>query len=149
MKLETRINKEIRNYSEQIFFGMNLRETFFSAAAVVASITTYFAAIPYFHVEIVSWLCILAAAPFGFLGFFHWHELSAEQIAMLLLKEACSPRIMLYKSRNVFYELEQEVQKRGNQNTYKIGKKTKKSKKKKDSTGSDSSPERKRWHLFL
>ena len=40
--MEVKINKEIREYSESIFFGLNLRQLIFSLLAMGAAVTVYF-----------------------------------------------------------------------------------------------------------
>ena len=67
--MEVRINKEVRSYTEAIFFGLNARQFIFSVIACIAALITYFVTGKFFNTEIVSWLCITAALPFGALGF--------------------------------------------------------------------------------
>jgi hypothetical protein len=67
--MEEKINQEIRNYSEVMFFGLTMRQTVFSALAVVVAVLLYFLLRPYFGLETLSWVCILGAAPFASLGF--------------------------------------------------------------------------------
>ena len=40
--MEEKINQEIRNYSEVMFFGLTMRQTVFSALAVVVAVLLYF-----------------------------------------------------------------------------------------------------------
>ena len=40
--MEVKINKEIREYSESIFFGLNLRQLIFSLLAMGAAVAVYF-----------------------------------------------------------------------------------------------------------
>ena len=63
--MEVRINKEVRSYTEAIFFGLNARQFIFSVIACIAALITYFVTGKFFNTEIVSWLCILAALPFS------------------------------------------------------------------------------------
>ena len=60
--MEEKINQEIRNYSEVMFFGLTMRQTVFSALAVVVAVLLYFLLRPYFGLETLSWVCILGAA---------------------------------------------------------------------------------------
>ena len=61
--MEVRINREIREYTESVFFGLSLRQFFFSAMACVVAVGTYFLLRPVLGLEAVSWICILAAFP--------------------------------------------------------------------------------------
>ena len=67
--MEVRINREIREYTESVFFGLSLRQFFFSAMACVVAVGTYFLLRPVLGLEAVSWICILAAFPFAMIGF--------------------------------------------------------------------------------
>lgn len=77
--MEVKINREIRNYSESIFFGLSLRQFVFSILAVGVAIVLYFVLKPYVGTETVSWMCILGAFPFAAMGFITYHGMTAEQ----------------------------------------------------------------------
>ena len=67
--LEVKINREIRDYTESMFFGLSMRQFFFSVAACGVAVVLYFILKPYFGIETLSWMCILGAAPFAAMGF--------------------------------------------------------------------------------
>ena len=67
--MEVKINREIRNYTESMFFGLSMRQFIFSVLACGVAVGLYFILRPYFGVETLSWMCILGAAPFAMLGF--------------------------------------------------------------------------------
>jgi len=105
-ELEVKINKEIRDYTEGIFFGLNMRQLIFSAIAVAAAVGTYFSLRNVLGTEIVSWLCIIAAAPFAAMGFIKYNGLTAEQFAWAWLKsEVLYPRRYSFKANNLYYNL--------------------------------------------
>ena len=64
--MEVKINREIRNYTESMFFGLSMRQFIFSILACGVAVGLYFILRPYFGVETLSWMCILGAAPFKF-----------------------------------------------------------------------------------
>ena len=104
--MEVKMNKEIRNYTEAIFFGLSLRQFFFSVIACGFSVFLYFMLKSYLSLETLSWLCILAASPFAAMGFIRYHGMSAEQIAWAWIKsEIIMPKKVCYKSKNMYYEL--------------------------------------------
>ena len=72
--MEVRINKEIRDYQESMFFGLSLRQCIFSLLAVAAAVGVYFAVHDAVGFD-VGWICILAAAPFAACGFVRYHGL--------------------------------------------------------------------------
>ena len=77
--MEVKINREIRNYTESMFFGLTMRQFVFSLLAVGVAVGLYFLLRPYVGTETVSWMCVLGAAPFAALGFVSYHGMTAEQ----------------------------------------------------------------------
>ena len=57
--MEVKINREIRNYTESMFFGLSMRQFIFSILACGVAVGLYFLLRPYFGVETLSWMCIL------------------------------------------------------------------------------------------
>ena len=101
--MEIKINKEIRNYTESMFFGLSLRQCIFSVLACGVAVGIYFGLKDIFGTETVSWLCILGAAPFAALGFISYNGMTAEQLVWAWLKsEFILPKRMLFKSENIY-----------------------------------------------
>lgn len=78
--MEVKINKEIRNYTESIFFGLSMRQCIFSALACGIAVLIYQLTIDPLGMEITSWLCILGALPFASLGFIKYQNMTTEQL---------------------------------------------------------------------
>ena len=103
--MEVKINREIRQYTESMFFGLSLRQFVFSLSAVGVAIVLYFLIKPYAGVETVSWMCILGAAPFAAMGFITYHGMTAEQFLVAWLRsEMIEPREIRFESNNYYYE---------------------------------------------
>lgn len=103
--MEVKINKEIRSYTESIFLGLNLRQCIFSVLAMGAAVGVYFGLKDTLGTETVSWLCIVAAAPFAALGFIKYNGMTAEQFAWAWLKsEVIFPKRYTCISNNLYYE---------------------------------------------
>lgn len=103
--MEVKINREIRNYTESVFFGLSLRQFFFSLCACGVAVGVYFLATPYFHKEIVSWLCILGALPFAGLGFFKYNGMPLEEFVMaFIVSEILTPKELKFEAKNIYYE---------------------------------------------
>jgi len=103
--MEVRINKEIREYTEAMFFGLSLRQFLFSVLACGAAVGLYFGLKPFLGLETLSWLCILGAVPFGILGFVKYHGMTAEQFLWAWIKsEILLPKKIGYRSQNLYYE---------------------------------------------
>lgn len=84
--MEVKINKEIRDYTEAIFFGLSLRQFIFSGLACGIAVGLYFLLHPYMSMETVSWICVLGAAPCVVFGFVKYHGMTAEQFIWAWIK---------------------------------------------------------------
>ena len=92
--MEVKINREIRNYTESMFFGLSLRQFIFSVLACGVAVGLYFLLKPHFGTETVSWVCILGAAPFAALGFVKYNGMTAEKFIWAWIKSC-----LLYTSQ--------------------------------------------------
>ena len=104
--MEVKINLEIRNYTESVFFGLSLRQFIFAILAVAVAVGLYFLLKPYVGTETVSWVCILGAAPFAAMGFVTYHGMKAEQFLWAWLRsEMLEPREICFEPVNYYYEM--------------------------------------------
>lgn len=104
--LEVKINREIRNYTEAMFFGLSLRQFIFSVLACGVAVGIYFLLRPYVGTETVSWMCILGAAPFALLGFVKYNGMTAEKFMWAWIKsEVLIPKKLCFHSTNIYFEL--------------------------------------------
>lgn len=104
--MEVKINREIRDYSEQVYFGLSLRQFVFSCIACGAAVLLYFLLKPFFGIETLSWLCILIAAPFAAIGFFKYHGMTAEKVLFAFIKsELLMPKELKFKAKNFYDEI--------------------------------------------
>ena len=103
--MEVKINREIRQYTESLFFGLSMRQFFFSLGAMIIAVALYFLLKPYLGSETVSWVCILGAVPLAAMGFFTYHGMTAEQFLWAWLRsEIIEPKELRFESANT-YEL--------------------------------------------
>lgn len=103
--MEVKINREIRNYTESMFFGLSMRQFIFSILAVAVAVGLYFLLKPYVGTETVSWMCILGAAPFAALGFITYHGMTAEQFLWAWLRsELLEPKKLRFEASNLYYK---------------------------------------------
>ena len=104
--MEVKINKDIREFSESIFFGLSLRQFIFSVIACIFAVVLYFALKPYLGLETLSWVCILGAAPFAAIGFVTYNGMTAEKFLYAYIKsEFLIPKNLTFKPVNFYYEL--------------------------------------------
>ena len=84
--LEVRINKEVRDYQESLFFGISLHTVVGNAD--------------------VGWLCVLAAFPFAICGFFTYNGMTFERFLIAVIRsELLYPRHLVFKSDNLYAKL--------------------------------------------
>ena len=103
--MEVKINKEIRNYTESMFFGLSLRQFIFSVLACGVAMGLYFLLRPRFGTETLSWVCILGAFPFAAMGFIKYNGMTAEQFVWAWLKsEFLMPKKLMFLPDNLYYE---------------------------------------------
>ena len=111
--MEVKINKEIQEYTESVFFGLSLRQTVFSVLAIGVAITLYFILKPYLGVETLSWVCILGAFPFALLGFVKYHGMSAEKFLWVWFRyQILEPRRYPCKPNNLYFALSHNILKK-------------------------------------
>ena len=96
--MEIKVNKEIRDYQEAIFFGLSTRQFVCSLLAVGAAVGLYFLLSPLLGTSEVGWVCILGAAPFAACGFFHYHAWTWFQSEILY------PKRLVFKSENLYWD---------------------------------------------
>lgn len=104
--MEVKINKDIREFSESIFFGLTMRQFIFSLLACVVAVILYFSLKPFFGIETLSWICILGAAPFAVLGFVKYNGMTAEKFIIAFIRsEFLTPKTLTFKSKNIYEEM--------------------------------------------
>lgn len=108
--MEVKISREIRNYTESMFFGLSLRQFIFSVLACGVAVGLYFLLKSHLGTETVSWVCILEAAPFAALGFVKYNGMTAEKFLWAFIKsEFLMPKKLVFHSTNTYYELMKPV----------------------------------------
>lgn len=122
--MEVKINREIREYTESIFFGLSMRQFFFSICACIVALLLYFLLKPYFGIETLSWVCILGAVPFAVLGFIKYNGMTAEKFITAWIKsEILTPKKLTFKPTNLYYEDLKNIENRKKQIEKKMNRK--------------------------
>lgn len=112
--MEVKINREIRDYSESVFFGLTLRQCVCSACAIGTAVALYFALRNVLGTEAASWACMIGSAPFAALGFVKYHGMPFEQFAWVWFRsEILEPKEIRFIPTNLLYELLTENRKKG------------------------------------
>lgn len=106
--IEIRIPKEIKNYREKLFFGLNLRQCICAGIALLICVPLYIWGSRLLPREAVSWTVILVAVPLMFTGFFRYNDMSFEQFAAEILRFYMDPQKRVYSYEPIFMQLRQE-----------------------------------------
>ena len=103
--MEVKINKEIKNFTESIFFGLSLRQFIFSVLSCLAAVLSYFLFKPIICLEVTSWVCIISALPFIAVGYLKFNGMPFEKLIIAFIKtEILTPKELKFKAIN-FYEV--------------------------------------------
>ena len=104
--MERKINKEIREYREAMFWGLTLRQFFFSVLGLGISVGIYFLLRAKLGMEAVSWACIFGMLPCAMLGFVTYNKMPAEKFLWAVIKtELLTPKQLIFKPKNLCYAL--------------------------------------------
>ena len=104
--MEVRINREIRDYTESMFFGLSLRQFFFSVLACGVAVGIYLGLNPILGTETTSWLCIVSAFPFAVIGFLKYNGMTAEKFIWAWIKSTfLIPKILTFGNTNYYYAM--------------------------------------------
>ena len=100
--IEVRINKEVRDYQESVFFGLSLRQLIFALLAVLVAVGLYFGLRNIVSSGEIGWICVLAAFPFALGGFFTYNGMTFEKFLLAFIRsELLYPKKLVFKSDNL------------------------------------------------
>lgn len=93
-----------------MFFGLSLRQFFFSVLACGVAAGIYVGLKPVLGSETTSWLCIVAAFPFAVLGFLKYNGMTAEKFVWAWFKSMfLTPKILTFGNTNYYYAMLEDV----------------------------------------
>lgn len=103
--MEININKDIREYTEGVFFGLNLRQLICSGLAVASAVAVYLSTRETFSKDVITYFCIAAAIPFAAIGFIKYNGMPMEKIIVAFMKDNfIVPRRLSVKANNIYLE---------------------------------------------
>ena len=112
--MEVKMNKEIQDYKESFFFGLSMRQCFFSLLAVAAATGVYLGLKDLLGTEITGWMSVLAVAPLAAFRFFTLHQMILEKFSwgggkfgILYSKE------LVFRSENLYVQCLDEMRQAG------------------------------------
>ena len=108
--MEVKINKEIRDYTEAIFFRIVPKTVYLFRISLRDCRWALFLLHPYMSMETVSWICVLGAAPCVVFGFVKYHGMTAEQFIWAWIKsEILMPKKLVFRSENLYFDAVEPV----------------------------------------
>ena len=108
--MEVKINREIREYTEGIFFGLTLRQCACAGLACAAAVLVFLLVKPRLGLETASWVCMLAAFPFVMVGFVKYNGMTAEKFAAAFIRsEILIPKRLTFRNTNYYYRFLQKT----------------------------------------
>lgn len=103
--LEVKVNKDIREYKQDVFFGMNMRQLGFTAVAVAVGIGTYLGFRNILPENVVFLLCAAFAAPFMMGGFWEYNKMPLEEVIIVWWRSKHIPPELPYVAENKYKDL--------------------------------------------
>ena len=101
--LEVRINKEVRDYQESLFFGLSLRQFLFALLAVLVAVGLYFGLHNVVGSGEIGWICIVAAFPFALCGFFTYNGMTFEKFLLAIIRDQLLyPGKLVFRAENLY-----------------------------------------------
>ena len=101
--IEVRINKEVRDYQESIFFGLSLRQLVFALLAVLVAVGVYFGLPGVVGTGELGWICVLAAFPFALCCFFTYNGMTFEKFLLAFIRsELLYPKKLVFRADNLY-----------------------------------------------
>ena len=92
-----------------MFFGLSMRQFFFALIGVGFAVLTYFMLRSNLGTETLSWICMLAAAPFVAMGFITYNGMTAEQFAWTWIKSKfIEPQKVKFECDTFYHETMQK-----------------------------------------
>ena len=101
--IEIKIPKEIRDYKEVIFAGLNLRQIISLIIAFAVNVPLYIYTKKYLGDELTSWLVMFTGVPVFLIGFIKFDGMPFEKYFKIMLRfNFLVPRKRKYKVENIY-----------------------------------------------
>lgn len=111
-RLEIEVPKEIQDYSESFFFGLNLRQTILSGIGIAVGGIGYAILNRYFVGVLITIIAIVISSPFFILAFWFPHGMTAWAYIKIIARYISSPKKLQMENTNVYMKYFFEPDKR-------------------------------------
>ena len=79
------IPQDIREYKEQFFFGLNLRQLICAVLMILLAVGTFLIGHKFIRTDILMYIIVLESAPLAAVGFLKYNGMGFEKIAVKVL----------------------------------------------------------------
>lgn len=107
--IEVRIPKEIREYREKLFFGLNLRQTITTILAIAICVPVYLFGQKHISSDVLSWITIGIAVPLMLIGYFKFNQMPFEQFIWAWFKMQWNPQKRPFQYLPIFWTIKNEI----------------------------------------
>lgn len=132
--MEVPINKDIREYKQSIFFGLDLRQLLWSGAAILAGVGIFVVVNKYMVEEIALILSAAVAIPFMMMAFYKRNNMPMEEVIEVWIRSQRTPRELSFVEINEYaqrmMEHKEQKEKEAKQSATKYNKRSAKSRQK-------------------
>lgn len=108
--MNIKMNKDIMQYKEEIYFGLTMRQCICSALAIGTSVGLFALLRNQFSTDACSMISMAGATPFALMGFFQYNKMSAERFFMAWLRHCLMPRQLPYQTETDYDALSKQYQ---------------------------------------
>lgn len=110
--IEIKIPKEIRDYKETLFLGLNLRQIICLVIVFSINVPLYLFIKPYIGDELASWVVMFTGVPLFLVGFIKFDGMPFEQYFKIMIRfNFIVPRKRKFKVENIFTIINDEQMK--------------------------------------
>lgn len=104
--MEVKINKEIRDYTDTVAWGLSAREAFFSFLAIILAGALYFALSSKLGDYGTLVVIVVVAGPVGIAGFAKYNGMYIEQLALAVIRTLKLRKPLVWKSVSAYKKME-------------------------------------------
>ena len=101
--MDIKVNKEIRQYKEKIYFNLTLRQLVCTVLGLAIAVPTYFWGKDYIGEDAAAWIIIIFVMPIFAIGYLNINNMTFEKLLIQILKfELVNPKKRIYKTESIY-----------------------------------------------
>lgn len=96
-KLEVQLNKDIREYTNKLYWGLTGRQIFFGLLGVAAGTGMFIWIMGSLGTTLAAMACVVVMSPLIALGFYRWRGQPFETYLKIMLRDQRTPEFLPYR----------------------------------------------------